>query len=155
MSVCVIGLIPWTVYLGLSLPSAYRTDHWNLAWVGFDVLLLLAMAATAYLGWRGRQAVIAAALATATLLVCDAWFDIALDLGSRQVWVSLASAVFVELPLAAFLAHRARMILRLTIGRLYAAAGNQGQPPPLHKMPLLGRWESEVIELIGREPGDR
>lgn len=112
--VCVVGLVPWTIYLGLTLPNRYPTQHWNATWTGFDVLLLLCMAATAILGWRRRPGVLLAAMATATMLVCDAWFDISLDVGTREIWESVASAVFIELPLAAFFLRRAYLIVQLT-----------------------------------------
>jgi len=35
-----IALIPWTIYLGLTLPQSYSAQHWRLTWVGFDILLL-------------------------------------------------------------------------------------------------------------------
>ena len=145
MLVCLAGLAPWTVYLALTLPSGFRAHYWRLAWAGFDVLLLFAMASTAYLGWRRRQAVIAGAIATATLLICDAWFDIALDLGTRDVWTSLASAAFVELPLAAFFLRRAQLIIRLTLARMLPETSGDGRPPGMFKIPLLGIaiWERE------------
>jgi hypothetical protein len=150
--VCLVGLAPWTVYLALTLPSGFRAHYWRLAWSGFDVLLLFAMTATAYLGWRQRQAVIAGAIATATLLICDAWFDIALDLGTRDVWMSLASAAFVELPLAAFFLRRAQLIIRLTLARVLPDT-DDARLPGMFKIPLLGiaLWERELEH--GREAG--
>lgn len=135
--VCALALIPWTIYLGLSLPDKYSTTYWSVAWTGFDVLLLLALAATAYFGWRGRQALIGTAIAAATLLVCDAWFDITLDLGTPGIWTSLASAVFIELPLAFFLFHRAALLLRLTLLRFFPDGDEQGRPIKLSKLPLI------------------
>lgn len=141
--VCIIGLIPWTVYLAVTLPNQYRARHWALTWAGFDVLLLGAMALTAYFGWRRQQAVIPAALATATLLVCDAWFDVSLDLGTSGIWVSVASAVFIELPLAFYIARRAHLLVRISVQHAYAAGGRKGAPaPPLRRMPLFGEWDS-------------
>lgn len=166
MVVCLAGLGPWTVYLALTLPSGFRAHYWRLAWSGFDVLLLLAMAGTAYLGWRRRQAVIAGAVVTATLLICDAWFDIALDLGTRDIWMSVASAVFVELPLAAFFLRRAQLIIRLTFARMMPYAAESERQPGMFQIPLLGieLWEREAERrreagrpggpAPEREPGD-
>ena len=42
------GLLPWTLWLTYSLPSRNITQHYDLAWVGFDVALLLAFAATTW-----------------------------------------------------------------------------------------------------------
>ena len=135
---CVVVLVPWTIFLAVSLPDQYRAHHWRLAWAGFDGLLLIGMSLTAYLGWRRRQAVIPAAIATATLLICDAWFDIALDLGTSDVWWSVGSAVLVELPLAAFLLNRAFTLIRLTILQAYRRLGIEEAPPKLLKVPLFG-----------------
>jgi len=136
--VCVSVLVPWTIFLAVSLPDQYRAHHWRLTWAGFDGLLLLGMALTVYLGWRRRQAVVPAAVATATLLICDAWFDISLDLGTPDVWWSVASAVLVELPLAGFFLHRALLLIRLTIRQAYTRLGIDEPPPPLMKIPLFG-----------------
>jgi hypothetical protein len=153
--VCLIGLVPWTVYLALTLPSGFRAHYWRVAWAGFDVLLLLTMAMTAYLGWRRRQAVIAGAIATATLLICDAWFDIALDLGTRDIWMSLASAAFVELPLAAFFLHRAQLIIRITLARAFSEVAGDGKPPGVFQIPLLGitGWERQRDLEAGQPDG--
>ena len=42
-------LLPWTVYLGASLPSRLESPHYDVAWTGFDVILLAVLAATALL----------------------------------------------------------------------------------------------------------
>lgn len=135
--VCTIALVPWAVYLGISLPRVYSTRHWDVAWAGFDGLEILALGATAYFGWRGRQALIATALAAATLLICDAWFDISLDLGTPAIWGSLFSALFLELPLAFFLIHRVRLLLRITLIHLFPDGDERGRPMNLARLPLL------------------
>ena len=40
------GLLPWTLYLTYSLPSRHVTQHYDLAWVGFDIALFSAFAVT-------------------------------------------------------------------------------------------------------------
>lgn len=104
---CATALVPWIVVLARSLPTSHAVRHWGATWVGFDGLLFAALAATAFLGWRRRPGVVHAALATAVLLVCDAWFDVSLDFGTADVWSSAALALFVELPLAAYLFRQA------------------------------------------------
>jgi hypothetical protein len=141
MLVCVGGLVPWTIYLALTLPGDYRAHYWRLSWAGFDVILLVAMALTAYLGWRGRLTVIVGAVATATLLICDAWFDVVLDLGTRDVWTSLGSAIFLELPLAAFFLWRAYLIMRLTLARTYGGVPAQVRGPGREDGRELSRGE--------------
>lgn len=160
--VCTIALVPWAIYLGLSLPRDYHTKHWDLAWAGFDGLEILALGATAYYGWRGRQALIGTALAAATLLICDAWFDVALDLGTPAIWTSLASALFLELPLAFFLIHRVRLLMRITLLHLFPEGDPQGNPMKLSKMPLVALLDARAAAARkgeggqgrGQDPGD-
>jgi hypothetical protein len=135
--VCTFALVGWAVYIGLSLPHNFDTRHWDLAWSGFDGLEILALGATAFYGWRGRQLVVGTAIAAATLLVCDAWFDIALDLGTPAVWGSLASAAFVELPLALFLVNRVRLLLHITVLQLFPDTDEKGRSMNLGRLPLL------------------
>ncbi|MER7839345.1 hypothetical protein ABTY98_26565 [Streptomyces sp. NPDC096040] len=111
--VCAIGLVPWTILLAFTLPSGYAVRQWRTTWVGFDVLLVLAMAVTALLGWRRHRPVAVAAVATGALLVCDAWFDVSLALGTPDVWMSAGLAVCVELPLAGFLIWKVLGMLAL------------------------------------------
>lgn len=135
---CVAVLVPWTIFLAISLPDQYRAHHWRLTWTGFDGLLLIAMSLTVYLGWRRRQAVIVAAIATAILLICDAWFDITLDLGTPDVWWSLGSAVLVELPLAGFFITRAFILISITVRHAYKELGIDEPPPSVMRLPLFG-----------------
>jgi hypothetical protein len=93
------GTIPWTVYLSLTLPDRARTHNYRLAWVGFDVMLILAMLLTAYLAWRGRPLAGQAAGCTATMLIVDAWFDVTTS-GRHDLGMAILLAVLVELPLA-------------------------------------------------------
>jgi hypothetical protein len=53
-----------------------------VTWVGFDILLVVAIASTAYLGVRCRRTVAMSALATGVLLICDTWFDVSLAFGT-------------------------------------------------------------------------
>lgn len=158
LGICAGGLLPWTIMLAVTLPRQYDAHHWRLAWVGFDMLLLVGLGATAYLGWRGRQMVIGASIATAMLLICDAWFDITLDLGTPAIWMSLASAVFIELPLAALLIHRSHLLVSLTLRRLYEELGEVGLPAAAFKAPLLAfipRLQGERGRIIDRELDQR
>jgi hypothetical protein len=130
-------MIPWIVYLALSLPEDYVAEQWRYAWVGFDVGLLAALAATAWFAWRGRQMVIPLAITTAVLLACDAWFDVMLDWGTPDVWFSAASAVLVELPFAALLLLHAHRLLTISLRLAWTRSGIEGDFPPLRHVPLF------------------
>ena len=97
-----VGLIPWIVFLSVSLPTTYVAQNWSATGVGFDALLVTLLATTAILGWQRRQLLLLTAFATGMLLICDAWFDtMTAQPGDR--WLSIATAIFGELPLAAIL----------------------------------------------------
>jgi len=135
--ICCLALIAWIAYLATTLPVHYESRQWRLAWVGFDIALLLALAATGWAGWQRRQLVVPCALVAAVLLICDAWFDVMLAWGTDDLWLSLASALLVELPLAGLLLNRVRVILKLTLKVYWYRAGIPGDPPPLHRATLF------------------
>lgn len=116
-----LALIPWIVFLGISLPDHYVTSHWPLTWIGFDVLLVALMATTAYLGLRRRVLVVLTAFATAIMLICDAWFDIT-TAGSDDLWLAIGAAVFAELPVAVVLIAGTLRIMQMMGRRLWLLA---------------------------------
>jgi hypothetical protein len=93
-------MVPWTVYIGESLPRRQLSPHYDASWAGFDVMLLAALAATAFFALRRSRYLSMAATATAVLLVVDAWFDL-MTTPSGQIVQSIVLAAVVELPLAA------------------------------------------------------
>ncbi|HEY2675056.1 MAG TPA: hypothetical protein VGJ07_32405 [Rugosimonospora sp.] len=101
------ALVPWTARLATTLPERYVTQHWSVTWVGFDSVLLLSFAVTAWATLRAGRAVWAATAVTATLLVCDAWFDITTASTASDLTASAITAAG-ELPLAALLVYLAR-----------------------------------------------
>jgi hypothetical protein len=132
MAGAIVGLVPWTVYLAITLPDKYTAHNWTATWVGFDVLLLVFMVSTAVFGLLRRQLLVLAAFTTGVLLVCDAWFDV-MTAAPEDRWLSLMTAVLGELPLAAILITGAMRILRLTATRLYLLDAGM----PLWRIPLL------------------
>jgi len=141
---CIV-LVAWIIVLVLTLDRSFNTRHWRGAWVGYDLFLLAGFAVTGWAFWRGRQVAIACLIVTGTLLCCDAWFDIVLDAGTSYVWQSVASAAFIELPLAFIMFNLASRLIRLSavlaVGASGAGYGGDvpgGGLPPLWKIPLLG-----------------
>ena len=92
-------MLPWIGVLWVSLPDRVVSHNYRLAWVGFDVLLVAAMARTAWLSWRRSPFVVNVASSTATLLLVDAWFDVT-TAPRHQVMRSIGLALLVELPAA-------------------------------------------------------
>jgi hypothetical protein len=95
-----VVLAPWTLWLTYSLPSDHVTHHYDLAWIVFDVFLLIAFAVTGFCAVRGTRWLAPAAAATGTMLLCDAWFDVVTAAGGGERVEALLEAVLVELPLA-------------------------------------------------------
>jgi hypothetical protein len=156
------ALAAWIIVLALTLHRSFHTHYWRGAWVGFDIFEFLGFAATGWALWRGRQIAIAFLLITATLLCCDAWFDVILDSGTRDIWGSLASAVFIELPLAFLMFNAARRLIRVSGLAAVRGAGALGYSAderrqlPIWKIPLAGvEVAREGRATRKRETGDR
>jgi hypothetical protein len=151
---CIL-LAAWIGVLAVTLPRHFHTGAWRGAWVGFDVGLLAAFAATGLTAWRRRQLLIVCLVVLATLLVCDAWFDIMLDVNTSGFVASLLSALLVELPLAALAIFMARRLLHLTIGKIMRYEGLPGPVPPLWQIPLLGPTVGTPLTRLMKARADR
>jgi hypothetical protein len=93
-------LVPWLGWLVISLPCRYLSRHWGVAWAGFDTGLAIGLALTGWAALRGAPWLDRAAVATATLLAADAWFDVLTSRGAAALAVAVTEALAVELPLA-------------------------------------------------------
>ncbi|MDE3190042.1 MAG: hypothetical protein KGL94_04395 [Acidobacteriota bacterium] len=101
LAAAALFLVPWAVWLARTLPASHTAHHWAIAWAGFDGGLALALASTAVSAIRHSPWLVAAASATGTLLVVDAWFDVLTAHSGGELALAAAEAAFVELPLAA------------------------------------------------------
>ncbi|HEY3560246.1 MAG TPA: hypothetical protein VGL05_22420 [Kribbella sp.] len=111
--ICVAVLVPWTVYLAITLPSHYVARNWVATWVGFDILLLAMLVLTAIGGWKRKQFVFPTAFASGVLLICDAWVDVMTSQRGDDLTQALLSALLVELPLAFVLIAGPLRLLRI------------------------------------------
>lgn len=127
-------LIPWIAVLPTLLPATHAVTHWRGVWVGFDIVLAILLACTAWLAIRRRQIVVLVAFATGTLLVCDAWFDLMTAASGWDRVLSIGSSV-LEVSLAGVLFNTARLFFHYT-------AHSSGSPD-------AGR----IAELVGRSRG--
>jgi hypothetical protein len=119
-------LLPWIVYIGVTLPARQLSPNYDAAWAGYDVLLLGGLASTAYFALRRSRYLSTAATATAALLVVDVWFDVMTSPSNERLQAILL-AVVIELPLASvclWLSHHTqqlterRIVLLLRSSRL-------------------------------------
>jgi hypothetical protein len=110
-----IGLLPWTLWLSESLHPRHLTNHWDLAWSGFDTGLAVLFLATAVAAYRRSPWAGALAAALGTLLLTDAWFDIVLESHADERRNAIMLAVFAEVPVAIFcfwIAYRTERFLQ-------------------------------------------
>jgi hypothetical protein len=98
--ICSLMLLPWIAVLGTTLPQRQLSEHYRLAWTGYDVLLALGLACTAVAALRRSRLLPIAGSATGALLVADAWFDVLTSSGGRDIAEAVAMSVLAELPLA-------------------------------------------------------
>ncbi|HEY2326203.1 MAG TPA: hypothetical protein VGH52_01825 [Gaiellaceae bacterium] len=109
-----IGLLPWTVWLSESLKPHHVTNRWDLAWSGFDTGLAILFILTAVAAHRRSTWIAPLAVATGTVLVVDAWFDVVLESHADELRNSIMLAVFAELPAAAvcfWVGYRAERVI--------------------------------------------
>jgi hypothetical protein len=95
-----VVLVPWAGWLATSLPRRYVSRHWALAWTGYDSALAVTLALTCIAAIRRAPWLDRAAVAAATLLAADAWFDVITSSGAAAVALATTEAVAVELPVA-------------------------------------------------------
>ncbi len=128
--------ILWTIYLGWRLPRHYVAHHWDLAWVGLDVAEILMLLGAAWAAWRRRAVLILFAVASATLLLLDAWFDVT-TAGHGDFLESVLVSLFVEVPSALVLLWIARRAARrLFMTNFY---DDELGSLPVRKVPLTPR----------------
>jgi hypothetical protein len=120
-------LLPWIIFLAETLPTRQFDRHYRAAWVGFDIILVLAITRTAYMAFRVDPRVQFPAMATAVLLFVDAWFDVTTSANRSQFFIAVVLALFVEIPAAIFSLFLARSINRRVLELAAVSV-----PPPHH-----------------------
>ena len=149
-----VVLVPWTLVLAYRLPARHTSDHWDLAWVGFDIALAASLAATGLGIARRAVWVPSAAAVAATLLFCDAWFDNVLANGYEEHLEAALEALFVEIPLALFcvwLAHHAEH----TVDAVLRAVGARPAPPAADDGASASAVDPRATERRSRREADR
>ena len=141
----VVVLIPWTIFIGLTLPPKYHANHWRLLWTGFDAALIAVLVLAAWAAWYRRQVLAAIAIVAGTLLFCDAWFDMVTSFGHRDQWLTLLTGFGAELPLAVFFFWLYRRIAMTTLRALHHDPGD---------IPLRRKLRDfQIVQLESEAPG--
>jgi hypothetical protein len=124
-------MLPWMLVLAVELPDRQLNQNYRLAWVGFDLMLMVVLSRTAWLAWRRSPYIVIVASMAAALLIVDAWFDITTADSEQDRYLAIATALLIELPLAAFslrLARRAQQVI--AAGSVHADPGPELNPSP-------------------------
>jgi hypothetical protein len=93
-----VALLPWTLWLGYSLPARHVSEHYRLMWVGFDVALAFSALGTGIAAVKRSPWLEASAAVTGTLLLVDAWFDVLTADGGRELMQAVVLATLCEIP---------------------------------------------------------
>jgi hypothetical protein len=120
-----LALLPWTVYLSITLPPEHRSAHWDIVWPGLDVGIALAIAATVVALVRSSTYLPIFATVAGTLLLCDAWFDTLTSQSGNELALATFEAFAAEVPLAVFC-----FWLAIDAESLAAARRFVGRPQP-------------------------
>jgi len=135
-------LVPWIAFLSVTLPQSHAVRAWNVAWVGFDIALAVALGVTGWWVYHRRQVAILGLVVAATLLVCDAWFDICLSWNTSDQARAFGGAA-IELPVAVLMAAGALRILRRSSAIVRQLRGQNDARPSI--------WNERFVML----PPDR
>jgi hypothetical protein len=103
--------VPWTIYLGITLPTKELSTHYDISWVGLDIAIAFLLVLNAVFSYLESKWLVLSATATSTLLITDAWFDVVTARAGRPFHDAMASALFIELPLAILTFHVAFRIM--------------------------------------------
>jgi hypothetical protein len=152
LALCCLVLVPWTIGLAVTLPQHYLVRNWPAAWIGFDVVLLGCLSTTAWALWKERQVAVPASLVTSVLLLCDAWFDLLTAHGGHCLMVSIAVALFAEVPLAILLGV---ISVRLLHASVRAAQRFDSDTPiqPLWRTPLINSARASATPWMSSRSG--
>ncbi len=97
---CAVILLPWIVIAGITLPARELSRNYDVAWAGYDVILLIGLVSTAITALRRSRRLPIAAAATGALLTADAWFDVLTSSPGWNLTQAIAMSLLAELPLA-------------------------------------------------------
>jgi len=93
-------LVPWTIYLAKTLPNRHIQRHWDITWVGLDIVIMVLLLLTGFFASIKSRLVIIALCVTASFLLVDAWFDITSSRPGEELLQAILLAIFIEVPLS-------------------------------------------------------
>lgn len=93
-------LVPWTIYLGVTLPKHHLSSHWDVSWTGLDIGLAFSLISTGILAYKKSIWLIITASTTGSFLLVDAWFDVMSEKSAFVLHQAIVLALLFEVPLA-------------------------------------------------------
>jgi hypothetical protein len=76
-ALCVaFGFLGWIIYLSTGIASIVTTQHYDIAWLGFDVLELSMVALAAAAAWKHHRSTTIFTGICAVMFAVDGWFDV-------------------------------------------------------------------------------
>jgi hypothetical protein len=147
-----LALIAWIGILASTLPDHHSDKQWKAAWVGFDIALVIGMLVTAVGAWKRRQFMAISCIVTSALLFCDAWFDIVLSWGSKDLLWAVLMAAVAEIPFGSYLFWAATRIIRKSTEIALREAGYTGPVPSLWKLSIAHFTFRDAEDHVGEDP---
>lgn len=95
-----VVLLPWTIYLGVTLPERHISNNWDVSWTGLDIGLTVTLLLTGVFAYIRSTYIVISSSSAGTLLIIDAWFDIMSARQEVQFHEALLMGFLFELPLA-------------------------------------------------------
>ena len=93
-------LVPWIIYLSGSLPVRHIEKHWDVAWVGLDMAIMILLLLTGFLASIKSRLVLLSLITTSSFLLVDAWFDVVTSRAGAEFYQAIILALVLEIPLA-------------------------------------------------------
>jgi hypothetical protein len=95
-----VGFLGWIIYLSTGMTSIVTTHHYDIAWLGFDVLEWSMVAVVAVAAWRHHWSTTIFTGICAVMFFVDGWFDVWTSPRGAVLGATLL-AVCLEAPLVA------------------------------------------------------
>lgn len=128
--------LPWTANLAVALPDKSEAAHYNVSWVGFDLILCALLFRTGWSLLYHRTYVEVTAAMAGVVLIIDAWFDVMSAPDTADFVRALVLALCVEIPLAVFclwvavrVEHERRRRSELMVATVRRLTGRRRRPP--------------------------
>ncbi|HJQ06140.1 MAG TPA: hypothetical protein VJ872_11885 [Nocardioides sp.] len=95
-----IGFLGWIIYLSTDISSSVTTHHYDIAWLGFDVLEWSMVSLAAFAAWKHHRSTSIFTGICAVMFAVDGWFDVWTSPREGVLGAALL-AVCLEAPLVA------------------------------------------------------